>query len=172
MKKFLSLLIVALFATAMISCEKEKEDAFANNTLVYDGVVFHGTSAATGFVNGEPGFIQYVLDNYSDTASLMLTGGLYENDHNCTLNLAENNPDHHFNFTISAQKGDTGVDLQFWGYEGTLDGEGTNGTGLFTSGTATITVTDDQHLTIDVEGTLTNGKKLKFNIDTDYQMVK
>ncbi len=170
--------MVALLATAMISCDKEEgstdttaEEATLTNTLVYDGVVFHGTPGATGFNHGEPGFIQYVLNNYSDTASLMITGGLYENDHNCTLNLAENNSDHHFNFTISAQKDDTSFDLQFWGYEGTLNGEETNGSPLFTSGTATITVTDDQHVTIDVEGTLTNGKTLKFNIDTDYQMV-
>lgn len=169
------MMFVAAAAMMFASCGKDDNNdnngggnntptEVAANTVVYDGVVYSCESAATVFPNGEPGFIQYVLNSQDYTVSL--DGGLYQSAHNRTFDLTQHHDDLEFRFHLGIESGVLDVQWSdnpnnFWCF---LDGESMN-TSCFSSGTATVTV-EGLHLTILVDGTLINGKTLKFKIVT------
>lgn len=161
------MMFVAAATMMFTACGKDEEgsSALADNTVVYDGVVYNGVAAATVFPNGEPGFIQYVLNNQDYTVHL--EGSLYQNAHNRTIDLARHNDDLDFGFHLGIENGV--LDVQWWDNPNNLwcflDGDNMNSP-CFSSGTATVTV-DGLHLTVMVDGTLINGKSLKFKIVTD-----
>ena len=165
--RFLMMFVAA--ATMMFAaCGKddEKTTDLADNTVVYDGVTYNCTSAASYFPGGEPGFVQYVLNNQDYTVHL--DGGLYQSAHNRTFDLTRHHDDLEFHFHLGIEGGV--LDLQwsdnpnnFWCF---LNGDSMNSS-CFSSGTATVTVDDNYHLTILVDGVLINGKSLKIKIVTD-----
>ena len=174
MKKATRFIMMFVAAATMMfaSCDKdnEKTSDLADNTVVYDGVVYNCVAGASVFPNGEPGFIQYVL--YNQDYTLHLEGGLYQSAHNRTFDLSRHHDDLEFHFHLGIENGV--LDVQWsdnpnnlWCF---LDGDNMN-TSCFSSGTATVTI-DGLHLTIVVDGTLVNGKTLKFKIVTDCQETK
>ena len=167
MKKFYSLLMIsmALFAVACgDDDEKGGGDApalLADNTLVYDGVTYKGRCGVMISNN----VVQYSLTG----EGIQLSGniGSAENT-STTIDLTKHYEEVVFttHINLGNQQGDV-LDLKYQNYPQNywcfLNGDNFNGTSCFKSGTATVTMNDGS-LTLVIDGTLVNGKPLKYKI--------
>ena len=174
MKKILSVLLAAMLSVAMVSCgEKENEEKNNNqsgggnnqggtaidNTLIYDGVTYTGESGVMFFENS----LQYALYNNVENG-FQVSGNIESSAYNRTFDLTQHHPD--LMFSVHVNVGEI-LDMKYQNYPQNywcfLNGESLEQRSCFTSGTATITVADNT-LTIVVEGTLINGKEIRYKV--------
>lgn len=161
--------MVAFAMTAMVACDKEENNGnngntdptpnILDNTLIYDGVTYTGTSHVTvGAYN-----LMYVLEG-SEGVGFTVNGNLSPDVSNCTIDLTRHNEG--LNFGVHLNVGDI-LDMQFHNLPQNLscflNGDNLGSTSCFSSGTATVTVADGR-LTVQLEGTLINGKVLKYKM--------
>lgn len=180
MKKIFSILMIALFAIAMVACKKDnpKPDdnnggnnggnndtpTLVDNVLIYDGVTYTGEASAS-ISNG---MIQYALQKMDGENGSFFVQGSYKGVDNCTFNLTE--VVEGVEFYVHVLIGEGIFDMQYtadtehglWSF---VDGDNTPGISSFTSGTATVTKNGD-NLTIVMDGVVRNGKSLKCKLVT------
>lgn len=169
-------LFLALAASLMLFAACQKEDSngtIASNTFEYDGSAYEAQSRATIYKfleQDDPGLIEFEMAN--DFINLSILGYLH-NAHTCTYDLAENYTDISVEYRLEVAC-DKQLRMAYMngpnGIYGEINGEDSFSS-PFSSGTAKITVTDT-HLNIIIDGVLTNGKTLKFNIDTDILIIE
>ncbi|MBP5677864.1 MAG: hypothetical protein J6W88_05145 [Bacteroidales bacterium] len=165
-------LLLALAASMMlfVACDKEEDKpdnsggggntpAVTSNTLVYDGVTYTGTAN----VSFEGTNLQYELSNNAENGFAI--SGIIENSaYNRTIDLTRHYTD--AMFTIHINVGEI-LDLKYQNYQQNywcfLNGESLENSSCFSSGTATFTV-ENNALTVTVDGTLINGKKLNYKV--------
>ena len=176
MKKILSILTIALFATAMVGCNKDNDNNDSNsnsssnvtlgdNMMIYDGRVYAGES----YANFDDGTIHYVFHNSGEADNdipFEMHGDVYSNIYNRTFDLSQFHEDATFSLHIMIADGGI-MDLRYennidmlWSF---LDGDNMANASCFQNGTATVTVEGDQ-LSVLVDGVLTNGKTLKYKV--------
>ena len=170
MKKILSILLIAIFSVAMVACdEKENEETNNNqgggnqggtsidNTLIYDGVAYSGESG----VMFSEGSLQYALYNNGENG-FQVSGNIASSAYNRTFDLTQHHSD--LMFSVHVNVGEI-LDMQYQNYPQNywcfLNGESLEQRSCFTSGTATVSV-ENGRLTVVVEGTLINGKEIKY----------
>lgn len=165
MKKFYSLLMIsmALFAVACGDDDEKGGDTptlLADNSLVYDGVTYKGQCRVTTSNN----VIQYVLAG----EGFQLSGNIGSTANtNTTIDLTKHYEDMMFAAHINIENQDSFLDLQYQNYPQNywcfLDGNNLGASSCFKSGTATVIV-NDGNLTLVVDGTLINDKRLRYKI--------
>lgn len=177
MKKFQSLLMIAM-ALFTVACgdDDEKNDGNAqaqtgeytpvptpleDNTFIYDGITFRGECRVTTSNN----VVQYALvgEFFQVSGNIGSTANT-----NSTIDLTKHYEDMMFAVHINLENNQgTVLDMQYQNYPQNywcfLNGESLGATSCFKSGTATVTMADG-NLTLVVDGTLINGKSLKYKI--------
>lgn len=184
MKKVFSILMVALFATAMMSCQKENvnegngsQTEIAKNTLVYDGTTYTFSDVVVTYYhsqltlmfaftgdtleNGQPRLsvegIHIVPSVWNKTLDLA-SYAQYPEDATVTLNISGE-------VNLSYEAWDNGGMV---GSHGILDGQEYENESIFTSGTYNVSGNNDgTPITVTVDGKLKNGKTLKMKIVSD-----
>lgn len=155
------MMFVAAAAMMFASCDKDEGSntpdnppaTLADNTLIYDGVTHNGTGAVSFFAND----LQYVFDG----DGFSVTGNIESGAYNRTVDLSRHNAG--LLFTLHVGMDDLSITFvnNPQNFACSLNGDDLGATSCFTSGTATVAVANDT-LTLTVDGTLTNGKQLKF----------
>lgn len=161
MKKIFPVLLTVLFVAAAVSCNKDDDKtdnptSLGDNTLVYDGTTYSGTCQALGTYNG----IHYELVG----DGFVVSGQVESDAFNRTFNLTQHYTD--LTFAIHINVGEI-LDLQYQNYPQNywcfLNGDNLGSNSCFSSGTVTVSVADGK-LNMVLEGTLINGKELKYKI--------
>lgn len=181
MKKVLSILVVAMFATAVMSCSKDKDDEstlnIPDNTLVYDGTSYT--------------FDEVVVDYYHQALTLVsaYTSEMQQGTEDPMLaidgiHITPNMWNKTFDLTSQASWPDevsvymilNGVlDISFEGWvngdrdiSGHIDDVDYEHESIFTSGTYRVSGNNDgTPITVTIDGVLKNGKKLQIKLVTD-----
>lgn len=189
MKKVFSILMVAMFATAMVSCTKDNKDDNENkdnntpteaaaNMAIIDGHTLHLDCrysiehSGRGYLDGES---VEILDS---VPCLNIRGDVTQK--NRTYDLTHHYTDGDYAFGVGVNTGDTSFyyfqqDNHIDGYPlfyGTIN-EQEYDNGAFQSGTLTINCTDDL-LTYKLTGVLRNGKAVSFHVSipsSDWHML-
>lgn len=179
MKKFFSILMIALFAIAMVACKKDTPQpsnnggnnggnndtpALADNVLIYDGVTYTGEASAS--ISND--IIQYALQKMDGGNDNFFVQGSYKGANNCTFDLTKVVEGVEFYVHVMIEGGV--FDMQYsadtehglWSF---VDGDNTPGISSFTSGTATVTK-NGNNLTIVMDGVVRNGKSMKCKLVT------
>lgn len=153
--------LCALAASMMLftACDPTEEEhndqpTLSNNMLIYDGVAYNGQGAVAFFET----VLQYVFDG----SNFGVMGNIESNAYNHTFDLSHHSEGHMYNMHVNV--GDA-LNLVYINnpqeLSCSLNGQDLGNSSCFSNGTATITVANDT-LTMQVEGTLINGKELKF----------
>lgn len=180
MKKVLSILMVAMFATAVMSCSKDKDDEstlnIPDNTLVYDGVTYHMNTVQDRY--HEELTLVMAESEEADTSgeSLIRFDGLHIRpgmwNHTTNLVSPDANDEYGIYFFLS-----DGSSIRAYGYP---DGQGQYSIGgnifddyyeqepIFTSGTFSISGNNDgTPITVTLDCVLKNGKTLQMKLVTN-----
>jgi len=174
MKRLFQFIMVALFATALVACDKENEQpennngnstTLSDNTLVYDGVSYSGQAQAQ--YSGD--YVEVVLSNNNADPAFGLNCRLDANCFDRSIDLTQHNVEITMFYHVYVEDL---LDLKFQSYPQNfwcfLDGENYESSSCFTSGTFTASVADGI-LTVELDGTLANGKGLQYRIVTSLQ---
>ncbi len=180
MKKFFSILMVAMLATAMVSCEKDNDSDdsqmnIADNTIVYDGQTYTIDNVWVDYYHSELTLISAATGETMDNGDpLVYVDGIHitPNAWNRDFDLTDNSqwPDEVSVYLIF--NGVLGINYVGWvngdrDMSGDLDGVGYEHESIFTSGTYRVSGNNDgTPITITVNGKLKNGKTLQMKIVT------
>ena len=160
-------------ATTMLfaACGKDDESASAatagDNQMVYNGKTYQAQNVE-GYVNENTA--QMACSSENEGVGFAIVCHM-ENPSNYTYDLTRVDPDHMLNLHVVAegpavQSEEDILDLQYqnapqlWYF---LNGENVSGSSAFTKGTA-VTTLDANTITITLDGTLVNGKRLNFRL--------
>lgn len=182
MKKTLSILMVAFAMTAMVACNKDKDNEdsplnIANNTLVYDGQTYTFDHVVVDYYHSQLTLMSAFTDDTLENGSprLMVQGiHIMPEVWNNSFDLADATqyPDGvmvslhlygvvEMTFEMFNNGENTG------GY-GTLDGQEYENESIFSSGTYSVSGNNDgTPITVTYDGVLKNGKTLKMKLVSD-----
>jgi len=169
MKKILSLLLVAFFATAMVSCEKEDNggsgDAGFEEANVNEAVI-NGTTYQLTTEGVAPASNFYTITAYSKNENgriFTIEGNFWGTSFNKTFDLTKLDDSMVYDMELDSET-ITEFELQNTMYViyGSLgDADGAQGYSPFSSGKCRVTV-NDSGVTYSLNGTLKDGTTLKF----------
>ena len=184
MKKFFSILAVALMATAIVSCNKDEDNSssaggnsggsnIAANTLVYDGITYVFDEVNVDYYHSALTLMSAsTSDTLEDGSPRLMVDGIH---------ITPNMWNREFDLTSQAEWPDEvsvylylsgTLDFNFDGWcngdrdmSGYLDGVDYEHSSIFSSGTYRVSGNNDgTPITVTVDGVLKNGKSFKMKI--------
>ena len=182
MKKIFAILTVAFFATAMFSCQKDKDDDSGDgdamqidaNTLVYDGQTYTFDDVVVDYYHSELTLVSaYTRDTLDDGQPRLALKGIHitPSTWNATFDLANASgwPD---GALVSLHlSGILNISFEAWSDQGTMGGGGDldgvhyENESIFSSGTYKVSGSNNgTPITITYDGVLKNGKKFQAKI--------
>lgn len=183
MKKVFSILMVALLATAIVSCQKDDEanpaggetqSTIADNTLVYDGTTYVFDHVVVDYYHSELTLLSASTEDTLESGSPRLSvEGIHIMpecwNNSFDLASASQYPDGvmvgmHMSGVVEMSFEQYNNGSNTGGY-GTLDGQTYENESIFSSGTYTVSGNNDgTPITVTYDGVLKNGKTLKLKI--------
>ena len=165
MKKVFSILMVAFAMTAMVACS-EKEDEpektvsdIADNTLVYDGTTYHMDAVQSYYHNGLTTVEAFSQETDGEERPLVSFGRLHIRP---TM----------WNKTVDAFTVNNDKETWQCGFEGGPFGDYSDVTESFSACKIGVKGNNDgTPVTVTLDGTLKNGKKLQMKLVTNSQNV-
>lgn len=186
MKKIFSILTIALFATIMVSCDKEDVKNNASNggtqlnipanTLIYDGTSYTFDIVDVDYYHSELTLVSAETSEIVNEEPKLSIHGIHitPNAWNKTLDLSNASQWPEDVMVALHLSGELNISYESWnnggqlGSWGEFNGEELENTSLFTSGTYRVSGNNDgTPITITYDCTLKNGKKLQIKLVTD-----
>ena len=183
MKKIFAIMTVALFATAMFSCQKDKDDnddnggsqtSIADNTLVYDGQTYTFDNVVVDYYHSELTLVSAFTNDTLTTGEpkLELQGiHITPTTWNVSFDLANASGWPNDALVGLHLSGIININFEAWsdngvmGGGGDLDGVHYENESIFSSGTYKVSgYNNGTPITITYDGTLKNGKKFQAKI--------
>lgn len=189
MKKIFAFLTVALLATAMFSCQKDKDNvsgdgngddqqssSMADNTLVYDGQTYKFDDVVVDYYHNELTLVSaFTNDTLDDGQPRLALEGIHitPTTWNATFDLANASGWPNEALVSLHLSGILNISFEAWvndgsmGGGGDLDGVHYENESIFTSGTYKVSGSNNgTPITITYDGVLKNGKKFQAKIVT------
>lgn len=187
MKKIFAFLTVALLATAMFSCQKDKDNvsgdgddqqssSIADNTLVYDGQTYKLDEVVVDYYHNELTLVSaFTNDTLDDGQPRLALEGIHitPTTWNATFDLANASGWPNEALVSLHLSGILNISFEAWSDRGTLGGGGDldgvhyENESIFSSGTYKVSGSNNgTPITITYDGVLKNGKKFQAKIVT------